>query len=143
MIDRISSFEKWKSAEGKKTVSFEEYSLLHALGIEGFYPQTLALESCVEIIRLLINRSSDFTQSSVISEVEKFSFFDPIGLGDVLYIFASVVTKDERTVCSECRIDRAGKEVAAGQITVELSSLEEIPERELTKTIWEEMYDTP
>ncbi len=143
MIDRITSFEKWKSAEGKKTVSFEEYSLLHALGIEGFYPQTLALESCVEIIRLLINRSSDFTQSSIISDVEKFSFSNTIGLGDALCISASIAAKDERTVCSECRIDRAGKEIAAGQITVELSSLEEIAERELAKTIWEEIHDTP
>jgi len=142
MIDRITRFEKWKSAEGKKTVSFEEYSLLHALGIDGFYPQTLALESCVELIRLVINRSSGFTQSSIISQVDEFSFSDPIGLGDVLSISASIVTKDERTACSECRIDRDGKTVAAGRVTVELSSLEGIAERELTETIWEEAYDT-
>jgi hypothetical protein len=142
MIDKMTRFERWKSAQGRKTISFEEYSLLHALGIDGFYPQTLVLESCVELIRLLINSSSDFSQSSIMSQVDEFSFSVPIRLGDVLSISASIITKDERTACSECRVHRDGQAVGAGQVTVELFSLEQTAERELTRTIWKEAYDT-
>lgn len=138
MIDRVTKFESWKSIEGKKTVSLEELLMLDD-GTGNYLPQTLVLESCIELARMLINRSSDFTISSILSEAEEFSFPSRVGAGEVMKISAEITGRDDETASFKCRISLSEKEAVSGQITVSLIPLKELSEHKQIKIMWEEV----
>ena len=140
LIDRITTFRKWSSVRGRKAVSFEEYSLLKPFGRKGFFPETLAVETCVELVRWFVKKSSNFNELCLLSEVEEFSFISQIGAGDVLDISASVLRNGNGMVHMQCRISTGGGEVAHGRIAVELFPLAEYDNRELTEDLWKELY---
>ena len=49
-VDCVDRYRPWSRIEGRKTVSFEEYSLLDVFGQSGVLPPALALESLVCLI---------------------------------------------------------------------------------------------
>jgi len=109
-------------------------------GSGNYLPQTLVLESCIELVRMLINKSSDFSMSSVLSEADEFSFPSRVGAGEVMNISAEITGRDDGTASFKCRISLSEKEAVSGQITVSLMPIEEPDERKETEIMWEEVY---
>ena len=139
-VDRIVSYDKWINIQGIKTVSLEEYHLLSRFGRKGFFPETLAVESCIEIARWLIMKSTDFSKTCIISEINNFCFNKSIGMGDIMMVSAERKGEHSQKVQFECLIKTAGKEIAKGQIEVELADLHDYQDPTLTATMWEELY---
>lgn len=71
-VDKITSWSPHRQITGIKAVSFEEYSLKDAFGDEPRLPETLLLESFLQLGNWLILLSSDFKTMAMpvrISEV--------------------------------------------------------------------------
>lgn len=94
MIDRICGHETRRSISGIKTVSFEEYSLRTAMGLDACLPETLLLESLFQLGNWLIVLSSDFTQMGLVVRTGRVEFIEPVGPGQ--RITASVFVKRYR-----------------------------------------------
>ena len=139
LIDRIDRFEPWQHAAGAKTVSFEEYSLLKRLGRKGAFPESLVLDACVELARWLVAGSSDFAQVAALEQIEDFAFRTEAGRGDVLEISLTTLNRDETHLALKCAVAFAGREVASGKITVNLSPLSESFDREWLVGLWQEL----
>jgi len=81
MIDRIQAYEAHRSISGAKAVSFEEYSLRTALGAEAALPESLLLESLLQLGNWLIVLSSGFTQMGLVIRTGRIEFLEPVGPG--------------------------------------------------------------
>jgi 3-hydroxyacyl-[acyl-carrier-protein] dehydratase len=86
MVDRICSWEPEKRITGAKTVSFEEYSMKAAFGGAACLPETLLLESLLQLGSWLIVLSSDFRRMGVVAEVEELCFNGQVGPGQTVAI---------------------------------------------------------
>ena len=139
LVDRITDYEVWASISGRKVVSLEEYFLLRPFGRMGLFPETLALESCVELVRLLIMKSSGFGSTSILSEIDEFAFLHPVGAGAILDISVQLAESDSHIVRSRCRMDCGGTTVAAGAVVASLFPLEQALDRELAESMWKEL----
>lgn len=139
-VDRVARFEAWAAIEGRKAISFEEYSLLKPFGRKGFFPETLALESCVELVRWLVAASSGFQQATVLSQVEDFRFEREVGMGEALQMSATITQRDEKELRIECSISSAGQPVGRGALSVAMQPLAEGFDRECVETMWRELY---
>jgi 3-hydroxymyristoyl/3-hydroxydecanoyl-(acyl carrier protein) dehydratase len=140
MVDRITRFEPWAAIEGRKAVSFEEYSLLKPFGRNGSFPESLLLECCVESARWLVTASSGFTQTSILSEVREFRIEREVGMGDSLEIVAHVQQRGEDDLRVECRVACSRGNVAYGDVIVALGPLNESFDREWVEGYWRELY---
>ena len=81
MVDRICAYEAKRSIRGAKAVSFEEYSLRAAMGLEASLPETLLVEILFQLGQWLIILSSDFTQTGLIIRTGQIEFIHPLGPG--------------------------------------------------------------
>ena len=142
-VDRVTAFEPWRLAEGVKALSLEEYSLCEPLGRKGVAPESLVLETCVHLLRWLVMRSSDFSQTCLLAQIDAFSFAREVGMGDVLVIFVTVVRQDGGRLAAECRVRCRDQSVARGVLTVELLDLAEALDPELAQATWRELYAAP
>ncbi len=73
MVDRILDCDE-RSIRTRKTVSFEEFSLLKPWGRKGAFPESLLLQVAVESAALLLARRSSHTRTGVLSSVEELRF---------------------------------------------------------------------
>jgi len=81
MVDRILRYEPRRFIRGLKTVSFEEYSLRRdLLGPPGL-PETLLLESLLQLGNWLIVLSSDFQRMGLLIRIERVEFIEPVRPG--------------------------------------------------------------
>lgn len=83
MVDRILACEEGR-IETRKTVSFEEYSLLKVWGRKGALPETLLLQVAVESASLLLSSQSQRRQLGVLEWVEELRFHSETQPGSVL-----------------------------------------------------------
>ncbi len=81
LVDKILSWTAHQSIVGIKAVSFEEYCLKEPFGEEGCLPDTLLLESLLQLGNWLIMLSSDFKQMGIVVKLGKVSFQDSLRLG--------------------------------------------------------------
>jgi 3-hydroxyacyl-[acyl-carrier-protein] dehydratase len=81
-VDRILDWTPHQRIRGVKAVSFEEYSLKEAFGDEGRLPETLLLESFLQLGNWLILLSSDFKQMGMVVKLAKVSFHDALRPGE-------------------------------------------------------------
>ena len=152
-LDRVDEFEPWERISGRKAISLEEYSLLERLGRPGSFPESLVLETCVELVRWLVAASSGFTWSCVLTEVDGFRVERETGPGEVLELGATVERRpstplravslsngEEGGLRLACRVESAGRPVAAGVIGMNLTSLEEGFDPKRVEGIWRELY---
>ena len=65
LVDRILDWEPRRVIRGVKAVSFEEYELKRAWGDEPCLPESLVLESLLQLGNWLVIRSSDSLPSAV------------------------------------------------------------------------------
>ena len=80
LVDKVTSWSPYQEITGIKAVSFEEYCLKEALGDEVRLPETLLLESFLQLGNWLILLSSDFKTMGLavrISEVRFHAFLLP------------------------------------------------------------------
>jgi len=139
-VDKIESFQPWRSAAGRKAVSLEEYCLYEPLGRKGVLPESLILESCVQLVRWLVAKSSQFDSTCVLSEIESFSLLGEVGMGEVVGIAVAIISRGPDRLRAECRVCRDGETVARGALSVDLLPLAEGSDPAASKTIWRELY---
>jgi 3-hydroxyacyl-[acyl-carrier-protein] dehydratase len=111
-VDRIVSWAAYREIAGLKTVSFEEYDLRATHGEEPRLPETLVLESVLELGNWLLLLSSDFTQMGVVVRLTEVRFHRPLRPGQVLRM---EVRLDRRT---EDGFEFSGLGSADGQTVV-------------------------
>lgn len=140
LTDRIHRIENWKSISGRKLSSLEEYCLCEPLGRKGVVPETLAVESCVELLRWLVTVSSGFKETCILGSIEDFKFSDVIGMGEALEIIIEVAGRDEKTLTAKCRVTGRKSEIASGMINVALCPLAECSEPEILAEQLKELY---
>ncbi len=139
-VDRVESYLAWKSITARKAVSFEEFNLLKNQGREGEFPESLMLETCVEALRWLIIRSSEFQLSALLHSVESFSVKAPASCGDVLRMTATIESRAPRGILAQCEISSPRGLLARGKMTVETLPLDTSFERPLIQGMWKELY---
>jgi 3-hydroxymyristoyl/3-hydroxydecanoyl-(acyl carrier protein) dehydratase len=84
LVDRIVAWEARESIRGVKGVSFEEYELRRALGDEPCLPESLVVESLLQLGNWLVILSSDFTEMALIFRIEEIRFRDRLRPGQRL-----------------------------------------------------------
>ena len=83
-VDKILSWTPYERIVGLKALSFEEYSLKEAFGEEAHLPETLLLESFLQLGNWLILLSSGFTQMGLAVRISRVHFHDYLRPGQQL-----------------------------------------------------------
>ena len=86
LVDKITSWAPWQHISGIKAVSFEEYSLKEAFGEKPRLPETLLLESFLQLGNWLVILSSDFQQMGALARISKVEFCDALLPGQRLHL---------------------------------------------------------
>lgn len=120
LLDRVSRLDDWAFAQGTKAVSFEEYCLREPFGREGTLPETMVLESCVELLRWLVAHSSDFTLTCALAEVSGYEVAGEAGMGDCLHVEATIRDRQEFSLLADCKVTVADRLIAQGTVRVAL-----------------------
>ncbi len=139
-VDRIEAFEPWRTIRGRKAISLEEYSLLAPWGRDGEFPESLVLESCVELGRWLVAASSSFELAAVMAEAEDLRFEVPAGMGMLLRIAARAERRTGTDLSLQCQVHCSPHRVALGQVRLEFVSLAEHFDPDSMKAVWEDLY---
>ncbi|MBI5534886.1 MAG: hypothetical protein HY898_19320 [Deltaproteobacteria bacterium] len=139
-VDRVKRLEPWVRIEGLKCISLEEYSLLKRFGRKGTMPATLVMETCVDLARWLVMRSSDWSQGVVLSEVAEMRFDREVGMSDVLLTTVEARRESESVIEAVCEARVEGERVMQGRFTVELVPLAELLDPEDVKALWKEIH---
>ena len=84
MVDKILDWQSQKFIRGTKTVSFEEYNLKSVFGDEPRLPESLIMESVLQLGNWLIVLSSDFTQMGLVVRTQEITFNDILRPGEKL-----------------------------------------------------------
>jgi hypothetical protein len=140
MVDRIREVAPWDCIRGVKCVSLEEYDLLKPFGSAGVLPRSLVLESCVELVRRLVEFSSDFTQTGMPAGLSEFQFVGDAGMADALAITARVQTRSREYVLAQCEARIESATVARGAILLRLLPLAESFDPEQVRGMWRELH---
>ena len=74
LVDKIVAWSPYQSIIGIKAVSFEEYCLKESFGDEPRLPETLLLESFLQLGNWLILLSSDFKDASMVVRISEVRF---------------------------------------------------------------------
>jgi 3-hydroxyacyl-[acyl-carrier-protein] dehydratase len=90
LVDRILDWSPYQRIRGVKTVSFEEYCLKEAFGDDPHLPETLLLESFLQLGNWLILLSSDFKQIAQVVRISEVHFESPLLPGQQLRMEVSV-----------------------------------------------------
>ena len=139
-VDSITRFEAWTAAEGRKTVSLEEYSLLEPLGRKGCLPESLLVETCVQLGRWLVVKSSDFERTCMLSEIDRFAFVRETAPGWTLSLAVRVTGTDADSLNLACSVTEGTLPVGAGNVRVSLAPLGIWAATEDVRAIWRELY---
>ncbi len=81
LVDKILGWSPHERISGVKAVSFEEYSLKEAFGEEARLPETLLLESFLQLGNWLILLSSDFRKMGQVARISEVRFHGPLQPG--------------------------------------------------------------
>ena len=97
MVDRILAYEWYRSIRGIKAVSFEEYRLRPAIDVQPQLPESLLLQSLIELGNWLLILSSDFTRSSQLASLDRVELHGALRPGEQLLIDVTLTHHDDRT----------------------------------------------
>jgi 3-hydroxymyristoyl/3-hydroxydecanoyl-(acyl carrier protein) dehydratase len=139
-VDRIESYQEWKTLTARKAVSFEEFHLLENQGRQGEFPESLLLETCVETLRWLIIRSSGFQWSAALHSVDDFLLHAPARCGDVLSITAAIDECAPAYISAFCAASCSRGLLAGGKIQLETIPLEACFSRSWIQATWKELH---
>jgi hypothetical protein len=142
MLDRVETFSPWSSATGRKAISFEEYGLLKPFGRMGVLPETLVLETGVQLARWVVMASSSFQETCVLDDVTDFGFLSQPSLGAVLRVAVVFSDRSHDQVPAKCHIEADGVTLAEGDLTLSIMPMAEHIERDLAALTWREIHAT-
>ncbi len=74
LVDKITSWSPYQRISGVKAVSFEGYCLKESFGDEPRLPETLLLESFLQLGNWLILLSSDFKDTGMVVRISEVRF---------------------------------------------------------------------
>jgi len=94
-VDKITSWSPYERITGVKAVSFEEYCLKERFGDEARLPETLLLESFLQLGNWLILLSSDFNQLGVVVRISEVRFHAYLLPGQQLQMEVTVVRRHD------------------------------------------------
>jgi len=94
-VDKITSWSPYERISGVKAVSFEEYCLKEKFGDEARLPETLLLESFLQLGNWLILLSSDFNQLGVVVRISTVRFHDFLLPGQQLQMDVTVARRHD------------------------------------------------
>lgn len=140
-VDAITHFTEWKRICGRKCVSLEEYSLLEPFGRKGELPASLLIESCVQLARWLVLKSSGFESACVLAAVQEFSFTRNASMGDVLELECDAIKVSSELTGMTFRILVNGARIATGGMFFTLIPASEHDSRDALEQMWRELYE--
>jgi 3-hydroxyacyl-[acyl-carrier-protein] dehydratase len=95
LLDKITSWAPYAHISGVKTVSFEEYCLKEAFGETARLPESLLLESFLQLGTWLIILSSEFRQMGMVARISEVRFHGALLPGGRLSLDARLVRRHE------------------------------------------------
>jgi len=139
-VDRIDRWEPWRSIAVRKAISLEEYSVLDRFGRRGVFPESLAIEICVQAGRWLAVRSSEFRSLALLAGLFALRFEGEAGIGDVLVARLAVTSRDDRGFEATGDVSAGERRIAAGAFAFELADLGVYDDPDLTRGWWRELH---
>jgi len=139
-VDQVTSFEPWRAIAGRKAVSLEEYYLLQPLGREGAAPESLVLESCVELARWLVAASSGFCDIADLVAVEQFALGEEATTGTVLHIAERAARRTARRLFVDCRVTAEDKMLAFGRLGLSVVPADRAFYSRELQELWQEIH---
>ncbi|MFZ2958876.1 MAG: hypothetical protein WA705_18450 [Candidatus Ozemobacteraceae bacterium] len=88
-IDRIKRWEAFRTLEGAKAVSFEEYELKAPFGDAPELPRSLVVEVLYQAANWLTVLSSDYSSGSLLVDTGRVQFFTSLHPGERLDVVVS------------------------------------------------------
>ncbi|MCX6903693.1 MAG: hypothetical protein NTW03_09495 [Verrucomicrobia bacterium] len=95
LVDRILAWSPYERIVGVKAVSFEEYSLKEAFGEEARLPETLLLESFLQLGNWLILLSSGYRQMGMVVRISEARFCDALRPGQHVQMEITLVRRSQ------------------------------------------------
>jgi 3-hydroxyacyl-[acyl-carrier-protein] dehydratase len=141
LVDKIGKINPWKSATGTKVVSFEEYSLKKRWDEKGIFPNTLLIESVLQLGAWLIIYSSEFKIQPLIVKIGKISFKHNARMGDVLDLEVKIISRNEDSVVMSGKVFLKGKLIVEGTQAVGVfNDLKDYQEPKTLKSLFGQIY---
>lgn len=95
LVDQITSWRPFEHITGFKAVSFEEYSLKDAFGDHAHLPESLLLESILQMGNWLILLSTDFRQMGLVTRIDEVRYESALAPGEKLEIKVEMLRQRE------------------------------------------------
>lgn len=142
LVDKITSWSPYQRIEGIKTVSFEEYCLKEAFGEAPRLPETLLLESLLQLGNWLILLSSDFKNMGVVARISEVRFHDFLPPGGQLRMEVTVARQrdDGFELSGEGRVDDRVIISGLGCLTVPAPAADYVNPDDL-RVLFSEIYE--
>jgi 3-hydroxyacyl-[acyl-carrier-protein] dehydratase len=143
LVDKITSWDRWRTITGIKAGSFEEYSLKEAFGDKPRLPEVLVLESFLQLGNWLIVLSSDFQQMGMVVRISQIRFLDHLLPGQRLELEVRLTRRHEDgfEFAGEGRVQ--GRSVIAGLgCLASPVSLAEYQNPEDLRVLFSEIYES-
>jgi 3-hydroxymyristoyl/3-hydroxydecanoyl-(acyl carrier protein) dehydratase len=93
-VDQILDWTPYERIRGVKAVSFEEYCLKEAFSGEAGLPESLLLESVLQLGNWLILLSTDFKQMGMVIRMSRIHFHDFLRPGERMEMEARIVRQN-------------------------------------------------
>ncbi len=140
MVDAVTAYKPWQSIHGRKVVSLEEYHLLEKTGRKGVLPESLLIESAVELGRWLIMVSSDLTLEATLDALLNFQITREIQCRDVVEISLTLLEKNDEHIAMQCKMRVHGEMAAHGKIHWKPCALASLHPVETCRLLWEKLH---
>jgi 3-hydroxyacyl-[acyl-carrier-protein] dehydratase len=111
MVDQIIGWEPGRSITGIKAVSFEEYRCRAALGAAESLPESLVLESLLQLGNWLLVLSSDYVWMGLVRDIERAEFHSALRPGERMRMEVSSRGGENGSVLLDGRGSVDGREV--------------------------------
>ena len=95
LVDKITSWSPYQWIRGAKSVSFEEYCLKESFSEEPRLPETLLLESFLQLGNWLVLLSSDFRETGMVVRISEVRFRGVLAPGGQLEMEVTVARRRE------------------------------------------------
>ena len=117
LLDRITAFEKGKSARGVKVVPYGDDRLVVAPSGRRVFPRTLVLEAIVQLASRMLAASLDFSVVPVLGRMERVAFHGDALPGDLIDLEVTVSGLNEDGAFLD------GRALVGGEAIVEVRGL--------------------
>jgi 3-hydroxyacyl-[acyl-carrier-protein] dehydratase len=141
LVDKILSWAPYQQIIGLKAVSFEEYCLKEPFGDEPRLPETLLLESFLQLGNWLILLSSDFKLLGMVVRLSEVRFHEPLRPGQQVRMQVNLVRhrEDGLELDAEGRINDRAVVSGIGCLAAPVPAAEYVNPEEL-RVLFTEIY---